>query len=105
MPHDQMFLGGLCLGMFAAAAITSTPTLSTLVPVAVQVVLMAFRTGHYVATMAERLSPPTESSQSWTHVLPGVDTQQAQAALDKFNTEKVRFPPFLLVLLLPEKFV
>ncbi|PSR92000.1 hypothetical protein BD289DRAFT_481327 [Coniella lustricola] len=88
MPHDQVFMGGLCLGMFAAAAITSTPTLSTLVPVAVQVVLMAFRTGHYVATMADRLCPPAESSQSWTYVLPRVNAEQAQAALDKFNTEK-----------------
>lgn len=89
MPHDQMFFGGLCSGMFAAAAITSTPTLSTLVPIAVQVVLMSFRTGNHVAAMAERLCPPVEHSESWTYILPGVSGDQARSILDKFNTAKV----------------
>lgn len=93
MPHDQMFFGGLCSGMFAAAAITSTPTLSTLVPVAVQVVLMAFRTGSYVAAMAERLCPATrEHSESWTSILPGITGESAQETIDSFNSSKVRFP-------------
>ncbi|KAF3760531.1 hypothetical protein M406DRAFT_334164 [Cryphonectria parasitica EP155] len=97
MPHGQMFLGGLCSGMFAAAAITCTPTLSTLVPVAVQVVLMAFRTGNYVATMAERLCSPAEYSESWTYMLPGMGADETQSTLDKFNLEnadrKQRIPP------------
>lgn len=90
MPHNRMFFGGLCSGMFAAAAITSTPTLSTLVPVAVQVVLMAFRTGNHVAAMAERLcTTTTERSQSWTYILPGVTGDEARSTLDKFNQTKV----------------
>lgn len=83
-----MFFGALCSGMFAAAAITSTPTLSTLVPIAVQVTLMAFRTGTYVAAMAERLNPPTDHSESWTYILPGLSSDDTRAALDKFNSEK-----------------
>lgn len=89
MPHDQMFFGGLCSGMFAAAAITSTPTLSTLVPVAVQMVLMAFRTGNHVAAMAERLCPPAESSESWTYIVPGMTGDEAGAKLEKFNKSNV----------------
>ncbi|CAN8106101.1 unnamed protein product [Discula destructiva] len=89
MPHDQMLFGGLCSGMFAAAAITSTPTLSTLVPVAVQVVLMAFRTGSHVAAMAERLCPSmAERSESWTYVLPGVNGDVARTTLESFNKDK-----------------
>lgn len=88
MPHDQMFFGGLCSGMFAAAAILSTPTLSTLVPVGVQVVLMAFRTGSYVSAMAERLCPPGDHSESWTYVLPGMKRAETQSILDKFNKSK-----------------
>ncbi|KAI8168501.1 Conidial yellow pigment biosynthesis polyketide synthase [Colletotrichum sp. SAR 10_71] len=49
--HDQTFFMGLCTGLFAAAAIASTPSVSTLIPLAVQVVLMAFRTGTHVATL------------------------------------------------------
>lgn len=91
MPHDQMFFGGLCSGMFAAAAITSTPTLSTLVPVAVQVVLMAFRTGSHVAAMAERLSPSTmDHSESWTSIVPGMTGDNAHATVESFNESKVR---------------
>lgn len=88
MPHDQMFFGGLCSGMFAAAAITSTPTLSTLVPVGVQVVLMAFRTGNHVTAMADRLCPPTDHSESWTYILPGLSGEEARSTLDKFNKSK-----------------
>ncbi|KAJ4396512.1 hypothetical protein N0V93_000731 [Gnomoniopsis smithogilvyi] len=89
MPHDRMFLGGLCSGMFAAAAITSTPTLSTLVPVAVQVVLMAFRTGNYVAAMAERLcTSETERSESWTYILPGMTGDSAHSSIEKFNQSR-----------------
>lgn len=102
MPHDQMFLGGLCSGMFAAAAITSTPTLSTLVPLAVQVVLMAFRTGNHVAAMAERLcASTTERSESWTYILPGVTGESAHETLEKFNQAKVRSASTLTHLLLP----
>lgn len=89
MPHDQMFFSGLCSGMFAAAAITSTPTLSTLVPVAVQVVLMAFRTGCHVAAMAERLCPAADDhSESWTYILPGMTGDNAHATLETFNKDK-----------------
>lgn len=90
MPHDQMFFGGLCAGMFAAAAITCTPTLSTLVPVAIQVVLMAFRTGSHVAAMAERLCPSTaDCSESWTYILPGMTGDMVRAILESFNDERV----------------
>lgn len=93
MSQDQMFFGGLCSGMFAAAAITSTPTLSTLVPVAVQTVLLAFRTGNHVAAMAERLYPAGEQSESWTYVLPGLSSDEARAALNTFNQLKVMLGP------------
>ncbi|ROV93783.1 hypothetical protein VSDG_07022 [Cytospora chrysosperma] len=83
--HEKTFFVGLCSGMFAAAAITSTPTLSTLVPIAVQVVLMAFRTGRHVAALAERLCPPAENSQSWTYVVSDTTEDEAQSILDMFN--------------------
>lgn len=52
---------------------------------------MAFRTGHYVATMAERLCTPTkERSETWTYILPGTTGDEAQSTLDKFNRAKVR---------------
>lgn len=75
--------------MFAAAAITSTPTLSTLVPIAVQVVLMAFRTGRHVAAMAERLYPQFEQSESWTYIVSDTTEDEALSTLDTFNKANV----------------
>ena len=88
--HENTVLAGLCSGLFAAAAIASTPSLSTLVPVAVQAVLLSFRTGLHVATLAERLCPPGEQPESWTLVVPNIEEHDARIALDKFHDTNVR---------------
>ncbi|RYO94073.1 hypothetical protein DL762_000821 [Monosporascus cannonballus] len=79
------FLSGLCTGLFAATAIASSPSLSSLLPIAVQIVLMAFRTGSHVASLAERLSPTKEKSESWTHIVAGAKEADAKAILADFN--------------------
>ncbi|KXH55672.1 beta-ketoacyl synthase [Colletotrichum nymphaeae SA-01] len=83
--HEHTFFMGLCTGLFAAAAIASTPSVSTLIPLAVQVVLMAFRTGTHVGSLAERLSPPVGQSEPWTHILPGLKESEAKEALTNFH--------------------
>ncbi|ERS95912.1 hypothetical protein HMPREF1624_07446 [Sporothrix schenckii ATCC 58251] len=82
--HEHTYLVGLCSGLFAAAAIASTPSLSALVPVAVQAVLMSFRTGLYVATLADRLCPPSEKSESWTYVYPNQQEEDIRRVLSEF---------------------
>ncbi|KAI0896590.1 polyketide synthase [Annulohypoxylon nitens] len=81
-------LSGLCTGLFAATAIASSPSLSTLLPIAVQTVLMAFRTGSHVASLAERLSPSTDKSESWTYVLPAAQEAEAKSILAEFHKEE-----------------
>ncbi|KAI2640016.1 polyketide synthase [Xylaria nigripes] len=78
-------LAGLCTGLFAATAIASSPSLSSLLPIAVQVVLMAFRTGSYVASLAEKLSPPVEQSESWTYVISSIEESKARQIVHDFN--------------------
>ncbi|EFX02617.1 polyketide synthase [Grosmannia clavigera kw1407] len=82
--HDQTFLAGLCSGLFAAVAIASTPSLSSLVPVGVQAVLMAFRTGSHVAKLADRLSPATGRSESWTYIFPSQKEEETRKVLSEF---------------------
>ncbi|KAM0333327.1 hypothetical protein ACHAQA_001988 [Verticillium albo-atrum] len=84
--HKDTYLLGLCTGLFAAAAVASTPSVSTLIPLAVQVVLMAFRTGSHVASLAERLSPATNQSEPWTHVLAGITECDANKVLEGFHS-------------------
>ncbi|KAB5511199.1 conidial yellow pigment biosynthesis polyketide synthase [Coniochaeta sp. 2T2.1] len=83
--NRQTFNVGLCSGLFAATAIASTPSLSALVPIAVEVVLMAFRVGMHVHGLAEKLSPTVEASESWTHIYPGVKEAQASKVLAEFH--------------------
>ncbi|KAI1809989.1 polyketide synthase [Poronia punctata] len=78
-------LSGLCTGLFAATAIASSPSLSCLLPIASLAVLMAFRTGSYVASIASRIYPPYGESQSWTYVLSGVKEADAAVVIEDFN--------------------
>ncbi|KAL2023150.1 hypothetical protein VTK56DRAFT_3756 [Thermocarpiscus australiensis] len=83
--HDRTRLVGLCSGLFAAFAIASAPSLSALVPLAVQAVLLAFRTGSYVHSLAERLDPAFEESGSWTYAIPGLKQEDAVELLATFH--------------------
>jgi Starter unit:ACP transacylase in aflatoxin biosynthesis len=86
---SETCLIGLCSGLFAATAIASSPSLSGLVPIAVQMVLMAFRTGAYVAALAERLHKNSEGSSSWTYVLPGISEVAASSIISDFHRTNV----------------
>ncbi len=59
-------------------------------PIAVQVVLMAFRTGGHVAALADCLHRDSESPDNWTYVLPGVGEAAATAILSDFHKQNVR---------------
>lgn len=80
---------GLCTGLLSAAAISSTPTVSTLIPLAVQTVLIAFRTGLYVSSISERFHHSLSRSESWTMIFPGVGEEEAKNAISKFHVNNV----------------
>jgi hypothetical protein len=86
---SETCLIGLCSGLFAATAVSSSPSLSGLVPIAVQMVLMAFRTGAYVAALAERLHESSEGSSSWTYVLPEIGELAASSIIRDFHKVNV----------------
>jgi hypothetical protein len=88
MPWETCLVG-LCTGLFAATAIASSPSLSELVPIGVQVVLMAFRTGKHVEALANRLQKHPELSESWTYVVPGARETAAAAILTEFHNSNV----------------
>ncbi|KAL8327543.1 hypothetical protein RB597_003732 [Gaeumannomyces tritici] len=90
--HENTHLVGLCSGLFAASAIASTTSVSSLVPLAVQTVLMAFRTGSQVAALAERLEPSTDCSESWTYIVPGLTEEAAQAEISEFHSTQAISP-------------
>lgn len=76
---------GFCTGIFAATAVASAHSLSALVPLGIQMVLFAFRTGAYVAAMADRLHQSKTGTESWTYILPGADERKTASKLADFH--------------------
>ncbi|KAI1506778.1 ketoacyl-synt-domain-containing protein, partial [Biscogniauxia marginata] len=69
--HNSRILG-LCTGALAAAAVGCSRSTLDLVPVAVDAVTLAFRTGMHVTDMSQRLQPSNSSEQSWSIIVPGL---------------------------------
>lgn len=87
-PDGQSLLAAICSGLFAAWAISVAPSLPAVVPIGVQAVLLAFRTGLYVHKLATRMFPASESlDKFWTYVFPGQEeealTERLAAAQDQ----------------------
>jgi hypothetical protein len=88
-PQDTCLVG-LCTGLYAAIAISSAPSLSALIPIAVQMVLVAFRAGLYVTGMAEQLERVDDVPKSWSYVVPEISESRAQEALTSFQESQAR---------------
>jgi len=83
---------GLCTGALAAAAISSSSSLSELLPIAVQTVLIAFRLGLKAQDMRDRLELSSEDrSQPWSVVIADLEPQQATKILDEYCKSNVRY--------------
>ena len=90
---QESCLVGLCTGLLAATAITTAPSLSALIPIAVQMVLVAFRVGLYVSGMAEQLESTDNISKSWSYVVPDISESRALEALANFEASQARVHP------------
>ena len=85
----SVHLLGLCTGLLAASAIASVDSLIALLPVAVETVRVAFRTGAHVADVAERLEILSDTHESWSTVFATPDVPSAEEALNNYHQENV----------------
>ncbi|KAL8840742.1 MAG: hypothetical protein Q9170_001180 [Blastenia crenularia] len=76
---------GLCTGLLAAAAVASAPAPHRLIPLGVEVVLIAFRVGTYVHRTARQLDISRTGTDSWSVVVGGTTKENAQDALAEFH--------------------
>ncbi|EKD13976.1 polyketide synthase [Drepanopeziza brunnea f. sp. 'multigermtubi' MB_m1] len=76
---------GICTGLLSASVAASSNSLSSFVPLAVQAVRIAFRTGSRVSTIAEQLERTTDQSKTWSTVVVGITRDDAEIALAEFN--------------------
>lgn len=80
-------LVGLCTGLIAASAIASADSLTALLPLAVEAVRIAFRTGTHVGQVAQQLECET-GQKSWSTIV-AADAKAVEAALFVFHEENV----------------
>jgi hypothetical protein len=82
---------GVCTGLLAASAVASSCSLTSLIPVAVQTLRIAFRLGSRVATVGHQLESITSVPQSWSTIVLGITSEVAEATLLEFNENHVRY--------------
>ena len=87
LPSPQLL--GACTGLIAASAIASADSLTTLLPLAIEAVRVAFRIGSYVGDVAERLGGPHDVLENWSTIVAVSDKQAAENAVNEYNKEYV----------------
>ena len=78
---DNCRILGLCTGALAAAAVSCSRSILELLPMAVDAVTVAFRTGMLVTDVAQRIEPSDASDRSWSTIVSGVNSAKAIARL------------------------
>ena len=76
---------GLCTGSLAAAAISTSTNIFELIPVAVETVLIAFRTGLRSIEVREDLEPASRGSTPVWSFIVGMDEKRATKELAAFS--------------------
>jgi hypothetical protein len=79
---------GICTGLLAASAVSSAQSLSGLIPVAIEAVLTAFRTGLLAMKIRDSVESGSASS-SWSIVISGIDQEFASTSLEAFFAAEV----------------
>ena len=88
-PNDTYVLG-VCTGSLAAAAVSSSGSLSELLPLAGQSALVAFRLGLCALDLRDRLETSAEDrGRPWSVVVSGLDAEAAEAGIKKFCQDNV----------------
>lgn len=80
---------GSGIGLLAAAAVASSPSLSSLVPIAVDVVLLSYRIGSGVDATATRLDLTLSADDCWATLVTGQSENVVRDLLLSFHKEKV----------------
>ncbi|KAF2703807.1 putative polyketide synthase [Pleomassaria siparia CBS 279.74] len=78
---------GLCTGLLTGAAVSCARSLSNLVPLAVETVIIAFRTGLVVSQVRDGIAM-NQPDLSWSMMVPGLAGDAAQPFIDQFVREE-----------------
>lgn len=82
---------GFCTGLLSAVAVSLARSLVELIPLAVEVVRIAFRMGAAVSEVQEKIEPRSDDplSSGWSAVVSGIQEEEAISVLDEFHQSAV----------------
>lgn len=84
---------GMCTGQLAACAVASASTVGELVSLAVEVVVIAFRTGLHVTKTRELLGNGTDRNKNWSYIVPKLQVDLAASRIEQFSQLAASSPP------------
>ena len=92
-PEDatNFFAVGLGSGLLAASAVASSPSLSALIPLGIEVVLIAFRLGMYVGATARHLESARDGADCWSYTVDGTNHEEAATVVSELHKTQVCF--------------
>lgn len=85
---SQSHVIGLCTGLLASAAISSSRTIGELIPVAVEAVVVALRLGLCAFKVRDYVGQYGGQSQSWSAVISGINEDKALSLIDTLSINK-----------------
>jgi len=87
-------LTGLDMGLLAAAAVVSSPTLADIPAVGAEAIRIALRTGIIMQERARQLEPQTTGAalESWAVVVRGTSEEAMQIEVQALNNSMVKEP-------------
>lgn len=89
LDSSPTILAGLSIGLFAGAAVALSNTLADVLKNGAESLRVSFRLGVYVDDFSQKLEAPQPDGtpQSWAHVVTGMEAEDVQAELSKYNAE------------------
>ncbi|KAK1751945.1 polyketide synthase for naphthopyrone YWA1 [Echria macrotheca] len=82
--QSQVLLG-MCTGQLAASAVAAASTVVELVPLAVEAVVIAFRTGLQVTKTRQLLENGPDRNKNWSFIVPKMPADVAAARIEQFS--------------------
>lgn len=83
---EQDHILGICTGALAASAVSCSCNTLDLVPLGVEAIIVAFRTGVHVHDTAQRIEPSQDLDQSWSMIVGG---EEAAGMVEAFCEQSV----------------
>jgi len=91
LPRPEFLAIGVCTGLLTASAVASCDDLQHFIPLAVETVRIAFRVGLLVSSRAREISGQPAHT-SWSTIVSGLSSDDANARIREFTKSHVSFP-------------